>query len=108
MTFRFFSHTAKPSSASGGVAETLAMGDGEGEEEGLKKELIFACIAYRIGIVLRVCFAPFPLLLRFWRHRNFIFPPREITLSNQLIELRGDSIYKTEYWFWTILMLENL
>lgn len=75
MTFRLFSHTAKPSSASGVVAETSAMGDGE-EEEGLKKELIFACIAYRIGIVLRVCFAPFPLLLRFWRHRNFIFPPR--------------------------------
>lgn len=54
MTFRLFSHAAKPSSASGVVAETSsAMGDGE-EAEGLKKELIFACIAYRIGIVLRV------------------------------------------------------
>lgn len=47
MTFRFCSHAAKPSSSSvsGGVAETFAMGDGEEEEEeGLKKDLIFACI----------------------------------------------------------------
>lgn len=39
MTFRLFSHAAKPSSASGVVAETSsAMGDGE-EAEGLKKRV---------------------------------------------------------------------
>lgn len=48
MAFRLFSQTAKPSSMSD-VSEA-AIGD---KEEGLKKELIFACIIERIGILLR-------------------------------------------------------